>query len=133
MMINILRRYPVTLLFVAAIFAVCLFPIPETPLSHVRFIDKWTHVVLYLALGIVYWTEYYHVRSTLRGIRLFVVAVVLPIVMGGMIEIMQATLTTCRSGEWLDFIADAVGVLFGAFVGKFVIRFLFRKANGAQR
>ena len=107
-MSKILRRYPVTLLFVAAIFTACLIPIPETPLSDVQFIDKWTHTVMYLALGIVFWTEYYRCRSTMRGMRLFIVAVVLPVLMGGLIEIMQATLTDCRSGEWLDFAADAV-------------------------
>ena len=61
-MSKILRRYPVTLLFVAAIFTACLIPIPETPLSDVQFIDKWTHTVMYLALGIVFWTEYYRCR-----------------------------------------------------------------------
>jgi hypothetical protein len=75
-MSKILRRYPVTLLFVAAIFTACLIPIPETPLSDVQFIDKWTHTVMYLALGIVFWTEYYRCRSTMRGMRLFIVAVV---------------------------------------------------------
>lgn len=129
-MIKILRRYPVTILFVAAIFTICLIPVPETPLDAVKFIDKWTHVALYFSLGIVYWTEYYHGRSTLGGMRLFIVAVILPVLMGGLIELMQENLTDCRSGEWLDFAADAVGVLFGAAVGRFIMGSLFRKVRG---
>ncbi len=131
-MSKILRRYPVTLLFVAAIFTACLIPIPETPLSDVQFIDKWTHTVMYLALGIVFWTEYYRCRSTMRGMRLFIVAVALPVLMGGLIEIMQATLTDCRSGEWLDFAADAVGVLFGAAVGRYIMGHLFSRVRNRR-
>ena len=122
-MSKILRRYPVTLLFVAAIFTACLIPIPETPLSDVQFIDKWTHTVMYLALGIVFWTEYYRCRSTMRGMRLFIVAVVLPVL---------ATLTDCRSGEWLDFAADAVGVLFGAAVGRYIMGHLFSRVRNRR-
>lgn len=129
-MTKTLRRYPVTILFVAAIFTICLIPVPETPLDDVKFIDKWTHAALYFSLGIVYWTEHYHSRSTLGGMRLFIVAVILPVLTGGFIELMQEYLTDCRSGEWLDFAADTVGVLFGAVVGRFVMGSLFRKVRG---
>jgi VanZ family protein len=33
--------------------------------------------------------------------------------MGGMIELAQAYLTTCRSGEWLDLLANSIGVVIG--------------------
>lgn len=124
-MFEMIRRYPFTLLFVAAIFTVCMIPIPETPLSGVSFIDKWTHIVMYLALGVVYWTERNRVRSRLAGWALFVVAVVLPVVMGGLIEVMQETLTSCRSGDVMDFLADAAGVVLGALAGRFVITPIF--------
>lgn len=127
--IRILRRYPVTLLFVAAIFTVCLIPVPETPLSDVRFVDKWTHTLMYFSLGIVFWTEFYRCRSTMGGMRLFVVAVILPIAMGGLIEVMQATLTVNRSGEWADFAADVVGVAFGAAAGRYVMGRLFKNVR----
>ena len=52
--------------------------------------------------------------------------------MGGLIEIMQATLTDCRSGEWLDFAADAVGVLFGAAVGRYIMGHLFSRVRNRR-
>jgi VanZ family protein len=33
--------------------------------------------------------------------------------MGGMIELAQAYLTTCRSGEWADLLANSIGVVLG--------------------
>ncbi len=40
----------------------------------------------------------------------------IPIVMGGLIELAQRYLTTCRSGEWLDFVGDTIGVVIGAIL-----------------
>jgi len=38
--------------------------------------------------------------------------------MGGLVEIVQATCTGGRrSGDWLDFAADAIGVAAGLFIG----------------
>ena len=37
--------------------------------------------------------------------------------MGGILELMQAYLTTCRSGEWLDFVANTIGVCLGTVLG----------------
>ncbi|MDD2602332.1 MAG: VanZ family protein, partial [Prevotella sp.] len=45
-------------------------------------------------------------------------AVLLPILLGGWVEIVQATCTGGnRSGEFLDFLADGVGVFLGMIIG----------------
>ena len=49
-----------------------------------------------------------------------------PVCFGGLVEVLQATLTTCRSGDWLDFVADAVGVLCAAPLGVMTYRTLTR-------
>ena len=43
-----------------------------------------------------------------------------------MVEVLQATLTTCRSGDWLDFLADTFGVLLALAAGIPTYRFLVR-------
>ena len=45
-----IKNYPLSSLLVVAIWVVCLIPIPETPLSDVNLIDKWTHFVMYGSL-----------------------------------------------------------------------------------
>ena len=37
--------------------------------------------------------------------------------LGGLMELLQAYCTTTRSGEWLDFGADTVGVVIGTALG----------------
>ena len=39
------------------------------------------------------------------------------ILLGGLMELLQAYCTTTRSGEWLDFWADSLGVLLGNALG----------------
>ena len=53
-----IKNYPLSSLLVVAIWVVCLIPIPETPLSDVNLIDKWTHFVMYGSLTSVIWFEY---------------------------------------------------------------------------
>lgn len=128
-MLAAIRRYPFTTLFVAAILVVCMIPIPDTPLSEVSLIDKWTHVAMYAALEVVMFTELNRRRASLSAGRLLAATVVAPAALGGLVELMQAYLTTYRSGEWADFAADCVGVLAGAIVGRFVITPVFRRVR----
>ena len=53
-----IRNYPLSSLLIVVIWVVCLIPIPETPLSDVNLIDKWTHFVMYGSLTSVIWFEY---------------------------------------------------------------------------
>jgi len=100
-----LKRYPLSCILCVAIWVVCLIPIPDIePLHGFNLIDKWTHFVMYGVFSVVWCYE----RSSLSWHT-----VVLPIVMGGMIELAQAYLTTCRSGEWADLLANSIGVVLG--------------------
>ena len=111
-MLKILISYSLSVLCVAVIWTVCLIDIPETPVSDVRLIDKWAHVSMYLVLGLLIGME--HLRSSegrrATGRMLFSLVWVMPVIMSGVIEILQACCTGGRrSGDWLDFIANAIG------------------------
>ncbi|MGM9713764.1 MAG: VanZ family protein [Prevotella sp.] len=111
-MIKILISYPLSALCVAAIWTVCLIDIPETPVSDVRLIDKWAHVFMYLILGLLTGMEHLrrHGRKTVSWLRLTGLVWLMPVVMSGIIEILQAYCTGGRrSGDWLDFLANAIG------------------------
>lgn len=118
-MLRFIKTYPLTSLLLLVIWALCFLPIPETPLSEVRFIDKWTHVAMYFGLGIVIVGEYWRAhRTRTSGESLLVYAWLLPSLMGGLIEILQAYCTGGRrSGEWLDLLADVVGATFATIIG----------------
>lgn len=108
---NILRRlcrfYLLTCMTIAVILVLCLMPIEDPPLQHVRFIDKWTHMVLFGGMCGVLLLE-----MTLNGLRRCRwTAPIAAGLFGGVVELLQTFCTSYRSGEWLDFVADA----FGAF------------------
>ena len=42
--------------------------------------------------------------------------------LGGGLELAQKYLTTCRSGEWLDFMANSAGVVLAALVAVILAR-----------
>lgn len=116
--IQFIKHYPVTTLLILGIWIICLIPIPETPLSHVKLIDKWTHVTLYTILGCCIWIETARSRQKRSDKQLFLLTFAAPIIMGGLIEIVQATCTGGnRSGEWMDFLADGIGVVLSLLIG----------------
>lgn len=121
---NIVRNYPLSWLLVIGIWVLCLIPIPETPLDDVTLIDKWTHIVFYLVLTLVVrYEDYRTCHSTALG-RSLMLAWLAPALMGGLIEIVQATCTGGRrSGDWLDFLADAVGATIGWLIGMLLVRY----------
>lgn len=124
-----MRTYPLTLLLVTAIWVVCLIDIPETPLDHVTLIDKWVHIAMYTVLAMTVGHEYFHGHKrswTIRG--MMVRAWLMPALMGGLVEIVQATCTGGRrSGDWLDFAANAIGATVGWTICTLLARWLSRR------
>lgn len=111
MFLPCLRHYPFSLLVMLAIVLLSLLPMPEIKaLANVRLADKWTHMLMYGTLTFVIWMEYLRRHRQLQALRLVCFAFLLPVGMGGALELLQAYGTTCRSGEWLDFVANGIGV-----------------------
>lgn len=111
-------RYPLSSLLIAVIWIICLIPVPETPLSDVALIDKWTHIAMCFVLGMVLWAEYLFRHKRVCRQRVILMAWLAPVVMGGLIEFVQATCTGgTRSGDWLDFLANAMGCTLALPIG----------------
>ena len=112
------KNYPVSVFLAFVIWVVCLIPVPETPLKNVAFIDKWTHLVMYGGTCSVIWIEYLRQHTSLNKRKLFYWAWLAPIIMSGIIELLQEHCTNhTRSGEWFDFLANSTGVTLGAVIG----------------
>ena len=120
--VRLLGRYPLTLTCIVAIWVLCLMNVPETPLDNVAFIDKWTHLVMYGGTCSVGWWEYLRHHRRIAWEKMVVFGLLGPIVMSGIIELLQAYATTTRSGDWIDVAANAVGVLLGFGIGWGILR-----------
>lgn len=109
--------YPLSLLLTVIIWVLCFINVPETPLENITLMDKWTHIAMYLVLGIVIFWENNRKRKRamlpvqeMKKAKVVLWTFVLPALMGGLIEILQANCTGGRrSGDWLDFAADSIG------------------------
>lgn len=124
-----MKHYILSILASLGIVVLSLAPMPEVPhLAEVPLYDKWIHFVMYGCVCCVYWFDFFrngNSRSYWSKWLLWIV--VFPIVFGGLMELCQRYLTTCRSGEWLDFVADSVGVVLAIPLGLFVIPGIARR------
>lgn len=122
-----IRKYPVSLFLIEAIWTVCLIPIPETPLNDVPMMDKWTHFVMFGVLSLCIISEYVYRHRKPKGWDVALVGMLLPFAMGGMIELAQAYCTGGnRSGDVMDWLADGIGVLIGAAIGSLLVYYRAR-------
>ena len=126
-----LKRYPLSWCCIALIWILSLTPIfPETPFDDVAFIDKWTHLVMYGGTCSVIWFEYLRHHNRLDYEKLFFWAFLAPILMSGLLELLQAYCTGGhRNGDWLDFAANSTGVTLGAVFGLVVNLLFFKKSR----
>ncbi len=112
------KRHYFSLLLIVAISVLSLAPMPEIEMAKdVPLADKWTHMVMYGTLSLSYWVEHLQKHTAPLPLRLFLGGFLLPILMGGAMEWMQANLTTYRSGDWLDFVANSIGVCIACVLG----------------
>ncbi len=127
MIAKVIKRYPFSLLCTLAIIVLSLAPIgaPEVA-QDVPFYDKWAHFVMYGTLALIVWWELCRKESKIetgkietgkiKPSKLIVLGIIFPIILGILMELGQAYLTTYRSGECMDAIANSTGVLLGSLI-----------------
>lgn len=106
-----MKQYLLTIIVTVAIVVLSTIPIPENPpLGDVPLMDKWVHMVMYGGLVFVMWVDHVVRNKWKFSWMVRFIMVLYAIALGGAMELVQAHLTTCRSGDWIDFYADAIGV-----------------------
>ena len=121
------NRFPLySIAILVAVTVLSLMPAKEFPEVDAKFADKWVHWLMYATV-----TAVIGVETLVRGKNQAKYMTILPVAIfaalyGGLMEICQATLTTTRSGDWLDAAANSFGALCGAIV-LIVIYKVYRK------
>ena len=68
------------------------------------FYDKAQHVLLFASLAMAGLSAYpQRVKTAVCGLVFY----------GGLMEVLQSLLTTTRHGDWIDWLADSVGIAVG--------------------
>jgi VanZ family protein len=121
-----IRGYWKSILVGIGILYVSLVRAPGINLPSLSGDDKWVHLVMYSILGCVLsWDSW---KMQLEGWRLWMITMVIPIAYGGIIELVQEQWFAPRSGEWMDWGADCIGVLAGA-IALMIIRRSYNKRH----
>ncbi|WP_430814349.1 VanZ family protein [Carboxylicivirga sp. RSCT41] len=81
--------------------------------------DKIVHFLMYFTLGFVFMFEYYiHHHKTITRVSKILI---LPLIYGGIMEVLQYAVTPYRSGDWWDMLANGCGI-FAAFIAVAYLR-----------
>lgn len=98
--------------------ATCLLTpseIPEMP-STVPW-DKWVHFLLFFGLSALSCYYYYRMHEGRpNSLRWLFWGFVIPVIYGGVIELLQGRVFVLRSAEWGDFFADMAGSAFATLL-----------------
>lgn len=100
------------------------------PLQDVPFYDKWAHFVMYGVLSLTIQFECQYRQLQRRSLSWWLLCGAFPCLWGVLMELAQATLTTYRSGDVLDALANVMGVVIGLVVGLAVCVFSSCRTRG---
>jgi VanZ family protein len=86
----------------------------ELPAAPMTNFDKLVHLIMFMGLsGIIFFENTRYLRKQIGKQRIIWGSFVFPTLFSGAIEIGQEYLTTCRTGDWMDFLFDAIGAGIG--------------------
>lgn len=107
------------LMFAFLIFtATCLLTPDEVPkMPDTIPWDKWVHFILFFGLSALNYFYYYRAHDGKPDLfRWLLYGFVVPVIYGGVIELLQGSVFILRSAEWSDFFADMAGSAFATLL-----------------
>ncbi len=117
MLKKFLIEYKITILTAVVIFILSTVSFSSSATSiPIKHFDKLVHLIMYFFLAFVFYKDYTHNRVFDHKKYHFFLLFLYPLLYGGFIEIIQEYCTQNRGAEWLDWLADGVGVLLGLLV-----------------
>lgn len=123
-MLYYLKRYPISLFIIVVVIYLSFFRPPSVEIGKIPGIDKLAHVCMYGGLSGMLWFEFLRNHRKYYEVmwHAWVGAVLCPVLMSGVIELLQEYYTSYRGGDWFDFLANSVGVTLATLFAYFVMR-----------
>ena len=81
-------------------------------------VDKIVHFIFYLMITLALCRDLYRQYVSFNSFKMIGLAIIMPIVYGGVIELMQEAYFQPRTAEWGDWIADILGTFVAYFICK---------------
>ncbi|MCQ2192045.1 MAG: VanZ family protein [Paludibacteraceae bacterium] len=117
------RHYGLSICVGLTILYLCMKPAGEHNMmfGSVPNIDKVVHCLMYFGFTFCICLNFYQQSTSFKSVPMIMWALIIPILYGGLIEIMQEELTATRSCDLFDFFADSVGSILGYFFSAWYI------------
>ena len=113
---HLIKQYYKFGLWVFIIAYLCLAPADEFKKVHITipYFDKMVHFGMFFILGLFIGAKKeYQLAATIYSWQIYFAAIY-----GGLIELAQSYLTTTRKGDWIDWLADLIGLALGIWMVK---------------
>lgn len=128
-----IKKYPFSLIIILTVIYLSLFKPPTIDFPRFTGWDKFVHFCMYGGLSGILWLEFFfnHRKEAgkLKIKRGIIGAIVCPILLGGMMELGQSYLTSYRSGDWIDLLANTSGVITASLIAWYILRPIVMKTN----
>jgi VanZ family protein len=112
------KYYGPAILWASFIFIMCSIDLGGIGKASIFFpgFDKLAHCGFFFVL-VIFWCAGLIRQQSSKAIsyKSLTIITVIAVLYGGLIELLQLTVFTWRSGEWADLFADAQGASMGAF------------------
>lgn len=110
--------WPSVIVYCIIFYLCCIFIPSESEIEmEVPYFDKVVHFFMYFGLTGLSAMFYIYCKKGVTDLKKLIIgAFIIPILYGGLIEIIQAYLIEGRSGDWFDFAADVVGSTVGLLI-----------------
>ncbi|MDR1406617.1 MAG: VanZ family protein [Tannerella sp.] len=119
-----IKRYPFSITVVLTVIYLSLVNPPSLDIPLFPGWDKAVHFCMYGGMSGIVWLEYlFDHRRNRPSLKTGILAgAVCPLILGGLLEIGQSVLTESRSGDWLDFAANAGGIVAASAIAWALLR-----------
>ena len=122
-MLYYIKKYPFSIAIILAVVYLSFFKPPSVDVSSIPGFDKLAHICMYGGLSGMLWFEFIrNHKGEGNYLHAWLGAVVCPVLLSGAIELLQEYATTYRGGDWLDFLANATGVLPATLFANLVLK-----------
>ena len=103
--------------YTVALITVCFLKFEDLEKVNFSYADKVFHALTYFVLTLIWFFQYYTSKKV-KDINLskLLLLITVLLIFGMVIEILQLVLTDYRSFDWIDFLADAVGIFSAAIL-----------------
>jgi VanZ family protein len=85
--------------------------VPGGSLFQIPNFDKIVHLLMYLSLAVIIGYDILKNNVKFSIQKTMIIVILMTILYGGLLELVQEYLTTTRSGDWMDFLFNSLGVI----------------------